>query len=404
MKTVGILGGGQLGLMLANSIYTLGGRTIIYDPDPDSPACKHTNEQVNGSWQDYDLIKTFVEKCDVITYEFENVEVPPLRPIAKISPIYPSLDVLETTQNRISEKTFVKQSALPHVQFESVNSIAELDTKAATFKMPFVIKLARGGYDGKGQFLVKDSRELKEACNKLANIATGEFQAVLEEFVPLHAEVSCIVARETNGNYKTFPTFENSHKNHILDTTVVPANLPKTVLDKVEQIAVEAAVKLNIHGLLTTEFFITKNDGSSQTGTACGDYRIYINEFAPRPHNSGHITRNACHMSQFDALARILLNIPLGLAELNSSKYHCMINILGETFLAQDFTDEEISCYPELNLSPLKDDKNISEVVLYGKKEARKGRKMGHLSAFGETFEAAKSNAQRAKEALSTEP
>ena len=379
MKTIGILGGGQLGLMLANSIYTLGGQAIVYDPDPDAPACRHTNHSINGAWDDYDLIKSFVESCDIITYEFENVEVDPLKPIAEINPIYPSLDVLAITQNRIKEKRFLKSANLPHARFEVVSSIEDLEKTGSNFPKPYVLKTARGGYDGKGQFLIKTDEDFKEAIQEFKK--RPSFTATLEEFLTVEIEVSCIVARQLNGQSKSFPIFENAHKNHILDKTIVPARLPDAVLNKVKELATETTLKLEARGLLTTEFFITKSQGSSESGLVCGDYRIYINELAPRPHNSGHITRNACHMSQFDALARILMNMPLTNLEFNSNNSYCMVNILGDKFISQDLTGN----HPDLNLASLKDHPDIVEVVLYGKKEARPGRKMGHFVCVGES-------------------
>ena len=387
MKTIGILGGGQLGLMLANSIYTLGGQAIVYDPDPDAPACRHTNRSINGAWDDYDLIKTFVESCDIITYEFENVEVDPLKPIAEINPIYPSLNVLAITQNRIKEKRFLKSANLPHARFEVVSSIEDLENAGSNFPKPYVLKTARGGYDGKGQFLIKTDEDFQEALEEFKK--RPAFTATLEEFLTVEIEVSCIVARQLDGQSKSFPIFENAHKNHILDKTIVPARLPDAVLDKVKELATETTLKLEAKGLLTTEFFITKNQGPSESGLVCGDYRIYINELAPRPHNSGHITRNACHMSQFDALARILMDMPLTNLDFNSNDSYCMVNILGDKFITQGKNGN----YPELNLASLKEHPNILEVVLYGKKEARPGRKMGHFVCVGDDPENALANA-----------
>ena len=398
MKTVGILGGGQLGLMLANSIYTCGADVIVYDPDPSAPLCRHAAKAYNGSWTDYALIEEFVRAADIVTYEFENVECAPLRPLAQISPIYPGLDLLAITQNRISEKRFLKENRLPHVRFATVEDIHELEETTKTFPLPFVIKTARGGYDGKGQYLVRSKQELAETITNLKELVKDDqpFSAILEEFITVSDEVSCIVARELNGKISTFPVLENHHRDHILDKTIVPAGVPVAVRNKVKEIAEEAALALDVQGLLTTEFFLSRLSDQEKkqevSGTVCGDYLIYINEFAPRPHNSGHITRNACHMSQFDALARILLEIPLTDLSCNSKNTHCMINILGDSY-KNDFP-------AHLDLSLLADHANVAEVVLYGKLSARPGRKMGHLVAWGEDRESAIQNAQSFKDSL----
>ena len=320
MKTVGILGGGQLGLMLANSLYTLGAEVVVYDPDPLAPLCRHAGNVVNGSWNDYKKIEEFVKRCDIITYEFENVECDPLRPISAIAPIYPSLDVLAITQNRINEKQFLSASNLPHVKFAVASSLVELRKEGMSFRFPFVIKTARGGYDGKGQFSINNEEDLENALTELS-IGKGEnnFLAVLEEFIEIESEVSCIVARDLKGSISTFPVFENFHKNHILDKTYLPCSLPENIQAKVIEIANQATVALDVNGLLTTEFFVSRTRENETTGAVCGDYPIHINEFAPRPHNSGHITRNACHSSQFDALAKF------GQEELEQFIRHCSI-------------------------------------------------------------------------------
>lgn len=398
MKTVGILGGGQLGLMLANSIYTCGADVVVYDPDPSAPLCRHAAKVFNGSWTDYALIEKFVRAADIVTYEFENVECAPLRPLAEISPIYPRLDLLAITQNRINEKTFLKENRLPHVRFATAEGTKELEEVTAKFPLPFIIKTARGGYDGKGQYLVRTEQELADALTTLKKLVKDNqpFSAILEEFITVGDEVSCIVARELNGKISSFPVFENHHRNHILDKTIVPAGVPEAVRDKVKEIAEEAALALDVQGLLTTEFFLArrphKEEKELEYGTVCGDYLIYINEFAPRPHNSGHITRNACHMSQFDALARILLDIPLTDLSCNSDNTHCMVNILGDSFKEDSPA--------QLDLSLLADHANVAEVVLYGKLKARPGRKMGHLVAWGKDREAAIENAQSFKRSL----
>lgn len=408
MKTVGILGGGQLGLMLANSLYTLGAEVVVYDPDPLAPLCRHAGNVVNGSWNDYKKIEEFVKRCDIITYEFENVECDPLRPISAIAPIYPSLDVLAITQNRINEKQFLSASNLPHVKFAVASSLDELRKEGMSFRFPFVIKTARGGYDGKGQFSINNEEDLENALKELS-IGKGEnsFLAVLEEFIEIESEVSCIVARDLKGSISTFPVFENFHKNHILDKTYLPCSLPENIQAKVIEIANQATVALDVNGLLTTEFFVSRTRENETTGAVCGDYTIHINEFAPRPHNSGHITRNACHSSQFDALAKILLEVPVTdeSLSLNSEKHHCMVNILGDSYPNRNERPgapekKSGSKSAEIDLSAMKDHGNISELVLYGKTEAREGRKMGHFVAWSDSRQSLETEAQAFQKAL----
>lgn len=400
MKRVGILGGGQLGMLLAESIFALGGRVSVYDPDTEAPACQHSKNVVNQNWLDYDALADFFATNDVITYEFENVESAALVSLENEKPIYPSVKVLRTCQDRAAEKQFLQSAGLPHANFVVADSMPELRKHAAKLNYPCVIKTARGGYDGKGQWLAKNQDEYLRIINDPANKAYDTAAVVVEEFVDLAAEVSCIVARPLSGMPIAFPVFENIHKDHILDITILPARLPESVQKKIKAIAIEAAVKLDVVGLLTTEFFLSKSPGESASGIECDGWYIYINEFAPRPHNSGHVTRSACTMSQFNALARILLGIPLQEPRPTSDGTYVMMNLLGDVWIDQGNDQYDA----DLDLSALNEHPQVIDVVLYGKREPRSKRKMGHFITHGATPEVALEAASAFKSALSRKP
>lgn len=385
MKRVGILGGGQLGMLLANSIFTLGGRVNIYDPDPEAPACNHVKYAINFPWMNYDGLNHFFDISDVITYEFENVESAPLVSLGHLKPIYPSVNVLKTCQDRALEKKFLLSAGLPHANFVVADSVAHLRMQAKHINFPCIIKTARGGYDGKGQVLVKTREEYLAVLDDPKNDWLETFSGVVEEVIDLAAEVSCIVARPLNGQPIAFPVLENVHKDHILDTTILPARIPPTVQKRIKEIAIEAAVKLDVYGLLTTEFFLSQTKSTSSPGIECDGWFIYINEFAPRPHNSGHVTTSACCMSQYDALARILLDIPLQEPLVMSAGTFCMMNLLGDVWLAQGASQYDA----KLDLSTLREHPQVLDVVIYGKREPRAKRKMGHFITYGKTPESA---------------
>jgi 5-(carboxyamino)imidazole ribonucleotide synthase len=385
MKRVGILGGGQLGLMTAEAVRKLGARVHIYDKDSLAPALFAAEKAYIGSWTDEDLLTQFFENCDVVTYEFENIETPVLKKIAEKFPgkLKPSLSVLEITQNRTLEKQFLRQHRLPCADFKVVQKLASIRDASSEFGFPFVLKRCVGGYDGKGQWLVESESSLRTLLESFNGNEPYEY--VLEDFLPLSTEASVIVARQ-NQKEVCFPVMENIHQHHILAYTLCPSRLPGIVQDRMQALAVEAARKLDIEGLLTVEFFLTKDKPRLGPGMKEGDYHIFINEFAPRPHNSGHLTRNACAMSQFDALARILVGVPLTSPDLLSSKTFCMGNLLGDIWLTQGRSD--------LSLKAWKQNPHVVEVFTYGKIEPKPQRKMGHftLSASGpdEALNAAK--------------
>ncbi len=376
MKTIGILGGGQLGGMLSESLLKLGAKVAFYDPDPTSPSFSRSPIHFQGAWNDFDTLKEFFSLCDVVTYEFENVSTELLNSLVQMTgtKIYPSSKVLSITQNRIFEKTFLKENKIPVCNFASVKSYESIKLTGETFSYPYIIKTATGGYDGKGQWNISNKQDLELFLNDFSKDKFVDL--IFEEKISIVYEASCIVARSISGESICFPIFDNVHKNHILYNTTVPSLLPILVQNRLKEIALEAAKKLNVVGLLTTEFFITKQKSHNDNQKAVDGYFIYVNEFAPRPHNSGHITRNSCNISQFDAHARVLLNLPLHEPKLLPG-FFCMGNLLGDCWISQGNKND-------LNLNSWKKHPEIIDIVLYGKLEAKANRKMGHFVSFSE--------------------
>jgi len=397
VKRVGILGGGQLGTMLASAVHDLGGLVTVFDPDPAAPACLRFRDVINAPWTDAEALERLFRESDVVTYEFEHIETQALRRVlerrgaAPIADLAPSASVLETAQDRAREKDFLRSSGLPHVDYAVVHGRDGLLATARSFGFPLIVKTARGGYDGKGQYLVASEDELEAVA---ARLPPG-VPYVLEEVLDLALEASCIVGRSPDGVERAFPVFENVHAGHILDVTLFPARVPEELATTLQRLALDAARALDVTGLLTTEFFVTKRPAARSRGIAAGGLTVYVNELAPRPHNSGHVTRTACHTSQFQLLARILLGLPLGPApSLVGPGAFCMGNLLGDVWLAQ--------CRRDLDLSTLASHPDVVEVVLYGKREAQARRKMGHFVTRGDDAERAAAAARAFRASLLT--
>jgi 5-(carboxyamino)imidazole ribonucleotide synthase len=374
-RTVGILGGGQLGSMLARAISDLGGDVAIYEPDAEAPACRQTHNVVNARWDDAAALEKFFADCDVVTYETEHIDTVALRKLAELSKLQPSLDVLQTAQHRVREKEFLKAQSLPHAAFLSANNPSELAVTAKSIGFPCIVKTVRGGYDGKGQFLLRSAIDVDAAVAALPK----DMPCVVEEAVDLLLEASCIVARAPQQTEVVFPIFDNMHDAHILDMTVVPARVSDAVAKELVRIGLQAARALDVTGLLTTEFFLAKPTPRSKL--VVGDVAIYVNELAPRPHNSGHVTRALCSASQFDLLARVLLAAPLTPPQVDRSAAYCMANLLGESWGADKTTNLDLAAWSEFP--------DVVEVVLYGKREAQPRRKMGHLVVSAASADAA---------------
>ena len=395
MKHVGILGGGQLGTMLAEALFHLDAPVTIYDADPTAPAIERFADTIVSPWSDLEAIEKFARRCEIVTYEFEHIDAAPLRALSSGPPIVPSIEVLEITQDRAREKQFLARHELPHVHFVVVRSEEELRGEARRFSWPFILKTIRGGYDGKGQFYIAGHEDLDAAIVALRE--RKNFDLVLEEVVDLKLEVSCIVARvasasSTAAQEVVFPLFENAHAGHILDLTVVPARVPPDVARLVQDIALRTARAIDLHGLLTIEFFVGRSPARRSRAEEASGLYVYVNELAPRPHNSGHVTRNACTFSQYDALARVLAGVPLTAPQMNGDGAWCMANLLGDVWLAQGNEKLDLSCWSE---HPA-----VVDVVLYGKKAARARRKMGHFVTHAATPEEATVAARAFREAL----
>lgn len=365
MARVGILGGGQLGLMLAESLDRLGQDVVVLEADADSPCAQRRSNVIAGAPTDVAALAAFFSRVDLATFDSENTPAPPLAPYA--AKLAPSLRVLELTQDRAKEKTFLKDHGFRTVKFEVVAPGADVKAAVQRFGLPCIAKSVLGGYDGKGQHRLTTQGDLAT----LPASAPGGW--VLEEVIELEGEVSCLVARDARSSV-TFPIFENLHAHHILDLTVLPARIAPALQDEARRVADGIARALELVGLLTVEFFI----GTGRDGVR----GLYVNELAPRVHNSGHVTRQACTVSQFDALARILAGVPVVQPEIHRGAW-CMGQLLGEVWLAQGRTGGA------LDLTAWKDFPDVVDVYVYGKREARPQRKMGHFVVHADTPERA---------------
>ena len=374
MSTVGILGGGQLGRMLAESLDRLSQAVVVLEPDPDSPCAQRRANVIAKGLTDAAGLRELFSRADVVTFDSENVPFEPLTPWA--GKLVPSLRVLEVSQHRAKEKKFLRDGGFRPVAFRVVEAGDDFAAVVRDFGLPCIAKSVLGGYDGKGQYKLRTEADI-------AAVPAGAW--VLEEVLTLEAEVSCLVARDARGSV-TFPVFENLHTDHILDLTVLPARVPQRWQDEARLVATCIADALELRGLLTVEFFV----GVGRDG----ERRLYVNELAPRVHNSGHVTRQACTVSQFDALARILAGVPVVQPELHRGAW-CMGQLLGDVWLAQGRRGGE------LGLEAWKDFPDVVDVYVYGKREARKGRKMGHFVVHADTPDRALERARAFRAALS---
>lgn len=378
---VGILGGGQLGLLLAEALSRFDTAVTVLDSDPVAPVATRLSQVLTARYDDPEALATLFDGAAAVTYDSENIPSEPLRPWA--DQLVPSLSVLQICQHRILEKAFLTEHGFPTVRHRAVKLGADVRAGAVDFGFPCIAKSALGGYDGKSQFRLQSEADL----GRLPTTPKGGW--VLEEVFSLETELSVIVARAPDGEGFTFPAFENLHKEHVLDLTVLPARVEPALQREAEQLATAIASTLGLVGVLAAEFFL----GVGQDGKR----RLVVNELAPRTHNSGHVTRQACSFSQFDALARILSGVPLGKPELHPGAW-CMGNLLGDVWRAQGRGGGA------LDLSAWKDFPQVVDVYLYGKAEARPRRKMGHFVVRGPSAEEAMRTARAFRAALMGEP
>jgi 5-(carboxyamino)imidazole ribonucleotide synthase len=377
---VGILGGGQLGLMLAESVTHLGHVAHVYDRDPRSPCHQRLAQVTTGDIENTEQLARFFSQVDVVTFDSENISAKGLEPYAH--KVKPSLEVLKICQDRVLEKTFLRDGGFRPVAFRVVESADALELAVTALGFPCVAKTVRGGYDGKGQTVVRSADDVKSLR---VSLEAHPRTLLLEAFVTLVTELSCIVARTALGQTFAFPVFENLHREQVLDFTLVPARTGADIVSQAEAIAITIAGALEVVGVLTVEFFVVRNDS--------GSLELFVNELAPRTHNSGHVTRACCNVSQFDALARILTNTPLTPFTLRPGG-HCMGQLLGNVWLSQGLTGNS------LGLSAAANFPSLQEVYLYGKHEARLGRKMGHFLVEAENCDAALSQARSFRQQL----
>lgn len=351
---LGMLGGGQLGRFFVIAAHEMGYRVTVLDPDVNSPAGKIADEHICAAFDDEAALKKLAKTCQAITTEFENVPADSLAFLARTTPVRPSAQSVAIAQHRVSEKDFLKNAGLPVAPYAVIDSAEDLPGDDSGI-YPAILKVARFGYDGKGQARVKDQQEAK-----LAYAQFDHEECVLEKMMKLDYEVSVVLARDTHGNVATFPTAENSHLNGILDVTIVPARGSDAINHQAQKLAIMVAEKLNYTGVIGVEFFVC-------------DGELLVNEMAPRPHNSGHYTLDACVTNQFEQQVRALVGLPLG-----SSRQHSpavMVNLLGDIWPNGDSVNKQSEPPWQLALTNPQ-----LKMHLYGKQEARPGRKMGHYT------------------------
>lgn len=357
-STLGILGGGQLGRMIALAGRALGYRFVTMDPTADAPCGQTADRQIVASYDDVEAAMQLASVSDVISYEFENVDAQVAEVLESRAYVPQGSRLLRITQNRIREKTAIREIGIPVAPFCVVNSLEDLQEAVRELGLPAVMKTATGGYDGKGQWVLRSEAELAEAYDTLSKAGT---ELIVEQFVPFQMELSVIAARNPAGELAVFPVSENIHQENILHLSIVPARISAEVAARAEEIARTIVEKLDVVGLIAVELFLTE------------DGQLYVNELAPRPHNSGHFTMDACVTSQFEQHVRAVCNLPLGSTELLSSVV--MVNILGEHL--QPVIDQ-IDKLPR-----------TAKLHLYGKAESKAKRKMGHINVLAPTVEEA---------------
>jgi 5-(carboxyamino)imidazole ribonucleotide synthase len=348
----------------------MGYRVIVLDPDPHSPAAELANEHICAAFDDHAALEKMGAVCAAITTEFENVPAESLNFLAKLCPVRPSSTAVAIAQNRIREKTFLRDNGFQTAAFTAVNSIDELAPALKKVGPSALLKISQFGYDGKGQASINTLTEAVAAFEQM-----GRKPCVMEQRLNLKTEISVVVARGTNGETVAYAPAENIHVRGILDLSIVPAQVSAALAKQATRDAQEVAKKLDYCGVMAVEFFVVEND------------RLLINEIAPRPHNSGHYTMDACLTSQFDQQVRAMCGLPLGDARLLSPV--AMVNILGDVWRG-----EAAPPWSAILNEPR------AKLHLYGKREARQGRKMGHFTCIGDSVQEASRLALELKQKL----
>jgi 5-(carboxyamino)imidazole ribonucleotide synthase len=368
-STIGVFGSGQLGRMFAIEARKMGYRVHTFSPDSDTPTGQVADIETAAGYDDLDAVREFARSVDVITFEFENVPSATVRAAAQFTTVHPKREILHTTQNRLREKIFLSANGFPVAAFRRIKLIDDLFRAANEMGFPSVLKTAGFGYDGKGQFKLKEPHDIESAYSFLS----GQ-DAVLEAFVDFEKELSVVCARGQDGRFAHYGVIENEHANHILDVSFAPALVSESVLKQALEIAENIAETMDYVGTLCIEFFLTK------------DEKLLVNELAPRPHNSGHLTFDACVTSQFEQQVRAVCGLPLGSTEFYRPA--AMANLLGDLWQSGAPNWAAVLADPAVKLH------------LYGKAEAKPGRKMGHLTATADSGENAADLVREARSKL----
>lgn len=371
-KKIGIIGGGQLGKMMILEAKRLGFYVITLDPSECCPSHSISDEQILASFDDKKAIRTMAEKVDVMTYEFEHINVDILKELENEGyTIYPTAQSLEIIQNKYNQKVTLLNNNIAVPEFQSVKSIEDIEKAGHLFSYPMMLKTCTGGYDGKGNYVIENEESIKESYEQLGN---GTLPLMVEKFVDLKKEISVLACRGIDGGISVYPVGENIHKESILDETRVPASISKECTEKAMGMAHKVMEIFSGVGMFCVEMFVTKDD------------EILINEVAPRPHNSGHYTIEGCFTSQFEQHIRAITGLPLGDVSLRCPTV--MRNIIGEN-------GESGKAYYE-GIDKVYNDGNV-KVHIYGKEEVRPKRKMGHITVIGKTLDEAVEKAEIAK-------
>ena len=366
---LGVLGSGQLGRMFTIAARRMGYRVHTFSPDEDTPTGQVADVEVTAPYDDLEALRAFAAQVEVVTFEFENVPIDAIDAVETVAPVRPSAVALHTAQQRAREKMFLADHGFPTVPFARALTLDELWDAVARIGTPAVVKTAAFGYDGKGQHVVTTPADVEHIWT-----AIGHQEAVVERLISLQAEVSVVAARGVDGSMSEYPVFENRHRHHILDVTTCPAEIPAAVAQRAREITRAILEELQYVGVLCVEFFLST------------DGELVVNELAPRPHNSGHLTFDAAVTSQFEQQVRAICGLPLGSTEL--LRPAAMANLLGDLWEDGEPNWAAACRFPDVKLH------------VYGKSEPRPGRKMGHLTAFGATVREAQDRVIAARDAL----
>ena len=364
-RSIGVMGGGQLGRMLAHAAQRLGMTVTVLDPQADCPAGQAADAHLQAAYDDHRALDELASRCDAITTEFENVPAPSLIRLAQHKPVRPSAAAVAIAQDRLLEKQYFREQGIDTALFWSLEGVGELDRDASIdacreANFPAILKTRRLGYDGKVQLDVPDFGSLPGAW-----AALGHEDCLLEERLDLRVELSVVLARSRDAELSVYPAIENIHTRGILDRSYFPARCDARLASRAAELAARLAHGLDYQGVLCVEFFVVGPVGDSR------QWKLVANEMAPRPHNSGHVTMDACAISQFEQQARVLAGFPLGSSEHHA--YACLINLLGERWF------DRAGNYCEPDWARLLAIEGL-HLHLYGKREPRLGRKMGHIN------------------------